>query len=194
MMHRPRQLASFVFAATLCATLPCLAQTAPARYPLTADAVAGALTAAGAPVTAADITMPSALTCMSLAPHLTLQSTGLSGPAQLRVRVTCAGAGQCLPFMVLADLHDPTTALAAHQKLTPQPPSSQLAQHAAANVLRAGQHATLLLEDGHMRISLPVISIDTGATGTEIRVASLDRKQTYRGTVTDADTVRGALP
>ena len=193
MNRRLPQFALLVLA-TLCGARHCRAQGGPVRYPLTGNSIANALTVAGASVIAADIALPSAMTATAPSPQLALQSAGLSGPTQLRVRVTCSVAGQCLPFMVIADLHDNATALAALHLLAPRNTAGAPGAQTAADLLRAGQHATLLLEDDRMRISLPVISLDSGAPGTQIRVASLDRKQTYRGVVSDATTVRGALP
>ena len=59
--------------------------------------------------------------------------------------------------------------------------------------ITVGAHITLELTDPQMHIHLPAIAIDTGAPGTDIRVASLDRKHTWRGTVLDANTVQGGV-
>ena len=45
-----------------------------------------------------------------------------------------------------------------------------------------------------MRISVPVISIDSGGIGKDVRVSSLDRKITYQATVVNAQVVQGSLP
>ena len=61
-------------------------------------------------------------------------------------------------------------------------------------MVRPGDHAVLLLEDSHMRITLPVIAIDSGRVGGEVRVSSLDRKTTFRAIVLESGAVRGDLP
>ena len=194
MARHLRKFVSSLFVAALCAKGDCLAQAASSRYPLLPAAIADALKAAGVLAAPSDVTLPSALTASVPSPQLTLGSPERSGPTQIRVRVTCAQSGQCLPFMVVADLHNPAAALAAQRQLAPHTEAKASGQGTAGEMLRAGQHATLLLEDERMRISLPVISIDTGAPGAQVRVASLDRKQTFRAVVSAAATVRGVLP
>ena len=51
----------------------------------------------------------------------------------------------------------------------------------------------LLLEGNHVHIRLTVICLENGTKGQTIRVASKDRKLTYKAEVIEDSTVRGSL-
>ena len=72
--------------------------------------------------------------------------------------------------------------------------------HAAARpasashaTVEAGSRATLLLEGERLHIKVPVICLESGEPGSSIRVAGLDRKQTYFAQVVDATLLKGNL-
>ena len=114
--------------------------------------------------------------------------------SRLRVRLACAQASECQPFLATVTVPTKTGALENISALRSSFPSHVPIGTVHSLGLRAGQRAILLMEDEHMRIALPVISIDSGAVGSEVRVSSVDRKQLFRGTVLSAQTVRGSLP
>ena len=188
------QLAGFLpLLAAMAASPPLTAQTVE-RVPLTGATVAAALTGAGLPVEGSQIELPGALATTNTDPQLRVTGAELLPDGHLRVRLACRQAGECQPFMATLRSSGPEAMaglLALRRSL--QPPS---AAHSNGNTDRliAGQHATLHLESTHMLITVPVVAIDSGAPGTEVRVSSLDRKQLYRAVVADASTVRGALP
>ena len=194
-MPLPHRLINVVFFLLLSSMgLSLRAETTAARFPLTPAAVARALLATGVAIDAADISLPSPLSAAGPSPDLEVRSAEPAGPGQLRVRLSCHVAGQCLPFLAILNLHDAVTALAAQAKLPSSSAQTRPVKLSGVTTLRAGQHTTLLFEDTHMRIMLPVISVDTGGVGADVRVASLDRKQLYRGTVSEEGIVRGVLP
>ncbi len=188
------QLAGFLpLLAAMAASPPLTAQMVE-RVPLTGATVAAALTGAGLPVEGSQIELPGALATTNTDPQLRVTGAELLPDGHLRVRLACRQAGECQPFMATLRSSGPEAMaglLALRRSL--QPPS---AAHSNGNTDRliAGQHATLHLESTHMLITVPVVAIDSGAPGTEVRVSSLDRKQLYRAVVADAGTVRGALP
>ncbi len=188
------QLAGFLpLLAAMAASPPLTAQMVE-RVPLTGATVAAALTGAGLPVEGRQIELPGALATTNTDPQLRVTGAELLPDGHLRVRLACRQAGECQPFMATLRSSGPEAMaglLALRRSL--QPPS---AAHSNGNTDRliAGQHATLHLESTHMLITVPVVAIDSGAPGTEVRVSSLDRKQLYRAVVADAGTVRGALP
>lgn len=169
------------------------AQTAQPRVPVTPDMVATALSRQGLAVSADQLEMPVQLTAAGV-PDLQVTKAELIAPQKLRVRLTCAAAAPCQPFLALVRLHSIAAGLHELSQLQATPSTQTAGRTVYSDRLLAGQHVTLLMEDAHMRIRLPVIAIDSGAHGAEVRVASLDRKQNYRGVVEDAGTVRGALP
>ena len=170
------------------------AETASARVPLTTASVSVALQGIGFNVCPAQIELPLQLTTESATPDLHVVSAELVNSNHLRVRLTCENSRNCLPFFALVKLdpnHLNLSLIAASTSGFPPAPQVKAEE---TNALRAGQHATLFMEDEHMRISFPVISIDSGAIGKDVRVSSLDRKLTYQAKVVSAQVVRGNLP
>ena len=189
-------LQTVVFRALLLAvagSVPLPAQTG-GRVPLTGASVAAALAGTGMQVDASEVELPDSLTAAAGEPQLHVTGAELLPDRRLRVRLVCGQPGTCQPFFATVrsasaagDAAWLTGLPGATSPGAPRPPNP-------GGRLLAGGHATLLLEDGHMRITVPVLAIDTGAPGAEVRVSSLDRKQTYRAVVADAGTVRGTLP
>lgn len=163
------------------------------RVTLTPAMVASALSQQGLEVVADQLEMPARLSAMGT-PELQVIRAELVAPKMLRIRLACRQTAQCLPFLVLVHLEANAPDLLKLATLTEassrQVPPSTL----NSNRLLAGQQVILVMEDKHMRISLPVIAIDSGAHGADVRVASLDHKQSYRATVESAALVRGVLP
>ncbi len=152
------------------------------RYPLTADQAAAALTARGIEVTPAEISLPMHMTSASASPALEAGKVEHSGIEE-RVRLACADHADCLPFYVTL-----------HQKGTGSGPAASAPRLPAAQPsLRAGSKATLVIDDQHLHIRVPVICLEAGESGATIRVRSLDRKQTWQAQVIDPTLVRGSL-
>lgn len=169
-----------------------------ARVPLNATMVANALSAQGFPVDPSRVELPSGLSTVGVKPQFRVDTAELLPEGRFRIRLSCAQVGECLPFVVTVQttsssggLHD-LAALQGHIT-APTTPRASPGQRIAVHLL-AGSRATLLMEDIHMRIAVPVIAIDSGLPGEEVRVTSLDRKQTFRAVVADARTVKGELP
>jgi flagella basal body P-ring formation protein FlgA len=56
--------------------------------------------------------------------------------------------------------------------------------------MRAGAHATLVMDDARSHIQVAVISLENGIAGHRIRVASLDHKQVYVAEVVSANLLK----
>jgi flagella basal body P-ring formation protein FlgA len=56
--------------------------------------------------------------------------------------------------------------------------------------MRAGAHATLLLDDDRSHIQIAVISLENGIAGHSIRVSTPDHKQVYVAEVVNASLLR----
>lgn len=188
-------LASLLAALALVAPAALCAQgSTPTRQPLSPAAVASALAPEGLTVTAAQVSLPMPLTATIAAPALHIAAAELLPNGRLQLRLTCRIAAECLPFHATVDLHAQANAIAS---LAALPAAAGIPSNAVSTdpgSLRVGSRATLFIEGGHTRIQLPVISLDGGAPGTEVRVSSLDRKTLYRGIIVDRETVRGLLP
>ena len=171
-----------------------LAQAETTRFPITATQISQVLLPAALALTPGDIELPLPLSTAVDSPHLAIRGADPLGETHLRLRINCTVPGECLPFFVVLNLHDKKHASAAQDLLNSSFSPALPISPASTPVVRAGERAVLLLEDHHMQITLPVITIDTGKLGTEVRVTSLDRKQTYRGFVIETGVIRGALP
>ena len=190
--HSQRVSYSLLVLLLLGSCVRAVAATIP-RYPVQPSSVVSALSYAGVDLQVTDISLPVALTAAEQFPQFVIGSAESEGSRQVRVRLSCRHAGVCVPFFAELTLEDAAQTKAALQRLQALFASDR-APASATGVLRAGQHTVLFLEDNFMRISLPVISIDTGVAGAEVRVGTLDHKQSFRGIVTDDGTVRSALP
>lgn len=171
----------------------CPAQKA-AKPLLSVNTVVTMLRGAGLTVDAQQIAIPPGLTAMKEQPALALEGAELERGGNLRVRVACTHRVECSPFYATIALPSQEAGVAAIQTLRPAMAQAEAAPTRTVAVLRPGEETSLLLEDGQMRISLPVIAIDSGSVGAEVRVVSLDHKTTFRSVVVSPTLVRGVLP
>ncbi len=177
------------------------------RYPLSADAISRALHRDGLDVRAEDVHMPMPLSTAVSDPLLEIVGMDRLPDGHLRLRLRCQHAGECLPFgvtlmhdvvvpMLLVSAQPPAASAGVGSSMAPtlpQPVGTPVFGPEAAVVVRAGTRLTLLLEEGHMHIHLPVVALDSATGDGNIRVATPDHKHTYRATVVDATTVRGIM-
>lgn len=173
------------------AQAPVAAGASPTRYVIPAAAVAAVLAEAGLPVTATRLHLPGAVSARTEWPALKATAAEQRGNGALAVRMACRNSSECMPFFVTVDAAEDRDVLAAFAARSFAPAREGAPANAAG--VGIGARVKLELADAQMRIELPVIAIDTGAPGAEVRVASLDRKHTWRGVVVDATTVRGGV-
>ncbi len=167
------------------------AQSREGRFPLTGTTIAAALQTAGLPVSPAQLEVPGFLNASTAAPKLRLSTADLLPDGRIRVRVACEQANECVPFLVTVHgVEHPASGMAALQDAITRAADVP----SRGPLLQAGQHTRFLMESDHIVISLPVIAVDSGRPGSDIRVSSLNRKQMFRGVVTQDQTVRGTLP
>jgi flagella basal body P-ring formation protein FlgA len=60
----------------------------------------------------------------------------------------------------------------------------------AVFTIRAGAHATMVMDDERAHIQVAVVSLENGIAGHRIRVASPDHKQIYVAEVVNANLLR----
>ena len=163
------------------------------RYTVPLSTVAAALTADGLAVTPGQIALSVPLTATTPSPHFHIAAVDPRPDGALHLRIVCRSSVECLPFFATVTPADGTDLLAAlaTRQTDSRAAATLLRQHPAG--VSTGARITLELTDTQMRIHLPAIAIDTGIPGAEVRVASLDRKQTWRGVVVDSSTVKGGL-
>lgn len=190
-----------LFTSLSVSTSACAQAMSAARYPVTPDFVARALHADGIGVQPEEIRMLTQASAAVSNPALELLGAERMPDGHLRMRIRCRKASECVPFSVAigGNKVQPGAVAEALQaqsvvqpvieaRLTPpQPPSPVVAIPA----IHAGAKLTLLMDDGHMRIHLPVVALDNSSVGNELRVCTPDHKRTFRATAMDATTVRG---
>lgn len=186
------------------------------RYPLTANAIACSLHKDGLDVHPEDVHMPMMLSAAVSDPVLEMVGADRMPDGHLRLRLRCHKAGDCVAFSVtlthgtgvpsllaaapaLPKINTaPANAAATHLTERADEQSGESAQPSSDKVeaplsLHPGAKVTMLLDEGHIHIHLPVLLVEIASAGKETRVVTPDHKQVYRAVVLDATTVRGII-
>jgi hypothetical protein len=130
-----------------------------------------------------------ALDVLSVQP---LGETGTAQPIESRsiVKLACHQPGVCLPFYAVimqlgTSSSDPLGRRGAAARM-----ASELLKPESVITMRAGAHAMLVMNDDRSHIQVSVISLENGAVGHKIRVASPDHKQVYLAEVVNAHLLK----
>jgi hypothetical protein len=103
------------------------------------------------------------------------------------VKLACHLPGRCLPFYAIVRWPDGTTG---------SPSGASFATGTGALkpntvfTIRAGVHATMVMDDDRSHIQVAVVCLENGIAGHRIRVASPDHKQIYVAEVVNANLLR----
>ena len=168
------------------------------RFPLTAHQIAQALSVSGIQTMDEQVLLLANVVATEPAPVLDILSVvplGSRSPGEHRelrslVKLGCRLPGTCLPF------YSVVSRPASPVDSTPVAPGvSAVASNAplkpnAGIVIRAGAHATLVMDDARSHVQISVISLENGIAGHRIRVTSPDHKQFYVAEVVSANLVR----
>ena len=171
------------------------------RFALTAGQVARALSDKGMPTADGEVSLLTRVVATENSPALDIlsvellsnQSAAEHSPARSRVKLGCHLPGQCLPFYAIVTSSQPPVGLTA---TTPHASAGINGPGSKENMdvtMRAGTHATLVMDDNRSHIQVAVISLENGLVGHRIHVASPDHKQTYVGEVVNARLLRGSF-
>jgi hypothetical protein len=108
-------------------------------------------------------------------------------------RIECAEPVKCVPFFVILHWTDARERQTTLSEFHPEGPT--VSSHASRKpwMVRAGQRATLILENKQLRVSTPILCLESGSQGQRVRVESLDRKRIMTAQVVDAGLLRGTL-
>ena len=116
----------------------------------------------------------------------------------LDFRLRCVRHEECIPFLVrtrvgesqatrFAAIFAPLNAAARHTPLAGQATSS------GDLLVKTGQQATLIWEQSGIRIRLPVVCLEAGARGQQIRVRTQTGARNLRGEVLRSGVLRAVL-
>jgi hypothetical protein len=166
------------------------------HFPLTEAEVALAVSASGMPTASECVSLLTRVVATEPAPVLDVLSVETLGKesrdhenVRWRVKLACHVAGKCLPFYAIVSL--PPAAAGADKPL-PALANTAWSRHSEIT-MKAGTHATLMIDDQRSHIQVAVVSLENGIVGHRIHVASLDHKQTYIGEVVNERLLRGSF-
>ena len=189
MMHYRSIVAMILGAAAVLTAVP-----ASGRGAITTDEVAAAIRAAGMLVSSQQVSLLTEITASSNMPALKVESIERWGNNAMKVRLSCTGPQECLPFFVAVhgiEANNSRLLMAASDG------ASAIGGAAKASsgpiVMRSGAPATLFIDGQRIHIRLSVVCLDNGAIGQSIRVTSKDRKNVYTANVVDGTTLRATL-
>ena len=167
--------------------------TAPAQVHarITPAQIAAAISGAGMPISADQVTLLADVVATKPSPALVVESMQPWGDRRMKVRVSCAASEECLPFFVSVRLGQPSASQSA--SVTSSTGTLRSETDPKSFVVRSGARAILLLDGGHVHIRIAVVCLENGAAGQTIRVASTDHRQTYMAKVIDQAVLRASL-
>jgi Chaperone for flagella basal body P-ring formation len=171
-----------------------IADQKPADGAFALQRVVAALQAANVPLQSAQVHLLAVPVLKN--PFAALAVTGIT-PRDAQsavVRMQCRkGNGDCLPFYVLLHWGRPMEREAAFAELNSPARITTVSRVPDKPLVRAGQRATLLIENNQMRVATPIICLQSGSRGQKIRVTSLDRKRIAFAEVVEPGIVKGSL-
>lgn len=182
------------------------------RFALTPGQVARALTDGGMQTTDTQVSLLARVVATENSPALDVLSVEPLGkqppaehsPSRSRVKLACHLRGKCLPFYAIVSRSGPmagsgadtaaNTASAARASSSTFSGAGNPALKANFDItMRAGAHATLVMDDNRSHIQVAVVSLENGIAGHRIRVTSPDHKHAYVGEVVNAKLLRGSF-
>jgi hypothetical protein len=183
------------------------AQAVPTRFAIDALQVTRAMDAASLPTEGVEVKLAAPVTSSVANATVEVESVSTIGPHAVRMRLACSDHAQCLPFFVAATFPDAIDVTKLHG-VRPSPfagsQSSREGNQASSSDggvkftsasdparMRAGAPATLELDEDKIHIRLEVICLQGGASGSRVRVASLDHKQIYTAQVVTPTLLKG---
>jgi hypothetical protein len=169
------------------------------RFALNAAQVARALSESGIQTTGEQVSLLTRVVATEPSPKLDILSVEKLGNGSLaehsvraRVKLACHLPGKCLPFYVM--MSSPQTVAGPKTVVSSTSAFGNPLVNANSEVtMKAGTHATLLMDDQRAHIQVAVISLENGMVGHRIRVATPDHKQTYVAEVVNARLLRGSF-
>jgi hypothetical protein len=186
-MTRHTFISTLILSFALAIPVATLAQSA-----ITAGQVAAAMSSAGLETSAKQIVLLADVVATTSSPALKVESMEHWGDHGMKVRLSCSKPEECLPFFVAirgSQAQAATPNVADHSSTA----IPRVKSDSSSFVVRAGSRETLRLDGNHVHIQLIVVCLENGAVGQNIRVASLDHKQTYTAEVSGDKVLRGRL-
>jgi hypothetical protein len=170
-------------------------------YPITTLQVARALSSTGLQIAESNVSLAanvvadqpnSMLDILSFDQRPGSRITSEHSGTRAWVKLGCRLPARCVPFYAVV-IWPETTASTASNPSAKDSTQSTLSMLDSPIIMRAGAHATLVMDDHRAQIQIAVISLENGCAGRRIRVASPDHKQIYTAEVVSDTLVKAGF-
>ncbi len=162
------------------------------RTPISRESILGALHSSGISIRPEQMEELSDMTAAEPNPPLKVLSIDMLDADSDKVLLRCEHPNTCLPFYVLVHwgrLEDGSAARPGRSDREPAQP-----QQRAGNLLvRSGRTVVLMLEGEYIHMTMPVLCLQNGGRGQQVRVISKDTKKRYVARVIGPGVVTSVL-
>lgn len=190
-MKHYQRIASGLIAAVV--ALPAMA--ASTHEAITPAEIASAVSSFGVPVASQQIELLTNVVATTAHPQLRVESIQRWDNRRMMARLSCASAGECLPFFVGLNIGQPAQpqpqpGASLRTVSAPAPPISAAPRSPS---VRSGMPAILFLDGDHVHIRLTVICLQNGVTGQIIRATDKSHHVFYTAEVAENGILKGRL-
>ena len=160
------------------------------RTPISRECILGALHSSGISILPDQMEQLSGMTAAEPNPPLKVLSIDMLDADSDKVLLRCEHPNTCLPFYVLVHWGRVEDGSAAR----PGQPDGKPEQLNSGDLLvRSGKTVVLMLEGEYIHMTLPVLCLQNGGRGQQVRVISKDTKKRYLARVTGRGVVTSVL-
>ena len=172
-----------------------------ARTPISREAIVATLNSSGIGIDPGQLEQLSAMSSTEANPQLRVMSVDTLDADSDKVLLRCDHSGACLPFYVLIHWGKPGdrthpgrsgqgSLQATGQASNVQPSTGQPSEDW---LVRSGKFAMLMLDGEYVHMILPVLCLENGGRGQQVRVISKNTKRRYVARVAGPGLVQSAL-
>jgi hypothetical protein len=159
------------------------------RSPISRERILGALHASGISILPEQMEELSGMTAAEPNPPLKVLSIDMLDGESDKVLLRCEHPNTCLPFYVLVHWEQTEGRSAAR----PEQRENDPAQPSGNLLVRSGKTVVLRLEGAYLHMTLPVLCLQNGGRGQQVRVISKDTKKRYVARVIGRGVVTSVL-
>jgi hypothetical protein len=166
------------------------------RTPITREAIVATLNTSGIGIEPDQLEQLSAMSSAEANPQLRVMSVDTLDADSDKVLLRCEHSTACLPFYVLIHWGKPgdkTRPGRSSQASSQNAGQASSGQQAEDWLVRSGKFVMLMLDGEYIHMILPVLCLENGGRGQQVRVISKSTKRRYVARVTGPGLVQSAL-
>jgi len=166
------------------------------RTPISREAIVAALNSSGIGIDPSQLEQLSAMSSAEANPQLKVMDVDTLDADSDKVLLRCEHSGACLPFYVLihwGKTGDKTRSGRSSQVSSQATGQASSGQQAEDWLVRSGKFVMLMLDGEYIHMILPVLCLENGGRGQQVRVVSKSTKRRYLARVTGPGLVQSAL-